>query len=120
MRISSTNSIEKLNELNSKNGKNRVYYKLISFATRNENGNINFKLAPNVLITIILFFVFIILINFAVIIPFKIPSGFSNLVQLVVAGYASLEVAKYLTEKFFKRQLMEFYKLIQEWKVNKN
>lgn len=118
MKITENNFVQNLNELQNRDGKNRVYYKLISFATFTKNGSIKFTLAPNIIITIILFLVFLIAIEMLVIKFLQITSEYAIVIQLFVSGYTAYLAEKYLTAKIFKRQISEFSSLIQDWKQN--
>ncbi len=117
MRITKENFREKFEQVNSQQGKNRVYYKLISFKTETNYQGINFKLAPNVLVAILIFvlisFIFIFLLGVLLKIQLQ---GLIYAIMAITVGYISYKLSVTLTEKIFKKQILEFSKLITEWK----
>ena len=117
MRITQKNFKESFNSLKSKEGKNRVYYKLISFKTQTNYQGINFKLAPNILLAVLTFFCIcsVSILFFVILLKIKLE-GLIYVLFVVAVGYISYKLSVTLTEKIFRKQISEFSKLINNWK----
>ena len=117
MRITNENFKDKFNSLKNREGKDRVYYKLISFKTETNYQGVNFKLAPNVLIAIFVFGMVSLLfvLVFGYFLQVKLE-GILYLGILLLVGSISYYTSSTLTEKLFKKQIDEFSHLLTEWK----
>lgn len=113
---------EKLNLLAIKDGKNRIYYRNISFKTTTTGGRINFQLATQILVAFLTALTVVVLfVLLSIMVGFNINSvnGIVYLIILLVLGYAIRLITKELTQKLYKNQIDEFISLVREWNTNR-
>lgn len=122
MRITNNNFEEKLDLLANKDGKNRIYYRSVSFKATTVAGRINIQLATQILVGFLTTLTIVVLfILLSLIVGFDINSvnEIVYIIIILVLGYAARLITKELTQKFYKNQINEFINLVREWNTNR-